>query len=210
MTWSRALERSLCYAYGCWEVLEQQRPRPIDLIVGRSIGPGLEPVRTGVLAGGARGQLPGLLLSRPPPRPGRRGRARDPAGLLSLAAVDGRDRSPGPGAGRPGLDAHGMAARACSRPSTATNSWSCTTASTPAGSRAPPGTPRRAGPRSIAGRVDPRRDAGRQLRRPVARPPPRASTDSWRSPTPCFGPRRRAVRRRGRPDRPPRAGRRVP
>jgi glycosyltransferase involved in cell wall biosynthesis len=36
VTWSRAMERSLCYAYGCWEVLERQRPRPIDLIVGRS------------------------------------------------------------------------------------------------------------------------------------------------------------------------------
>jgi glycosyltransferase involved in cell wall biosynthesis len=40
VTWSRALERSLCYAYGCWEVLEQRRPRPIDLIVGRSAGLG--------------------------------------------------------------------------------------------------------------------------------------------------------------------------
>ena len=40
VTWSRALERSLCYAYGCWEVLEQKRPRPIDLIVGRSTGLG--------------------------------------------------------------------------------------------------------------------------------------------------------------------------
>jgi glycosyltransferase involved in cell wall biosynthesis len=38
--WSRALERSLCYAYGCWEVLEERRPRPIDLIVGRSAGLG--------------------------------------------------------------------------------------------------------------------------------------------------------------------------
>jgi glycosyltransferase involved in cell wall biosynthesis len=36
VAWSRTLERSLCYAYGCWEVLEQRRPRPIDLIVGRS------------------------------------------------------------------------------------------------------------------------------------------------------------------------------
>jgi glycosyltransferase involved in cell wall biosynthesis len=36
VTWSRALERSLCYAYGCWEVLQERRPRPIDLIVGRS------------------------------------------------------------------------------------------------------------------------------------------------------------------------------
>ena len=40
VTWSRALERSLCYAYGCWEVLEQRRPRSIDVIVGRSAGLG--------------------------------------------------------------------------------------------------------------------------------------------------------------------------
>jgi glycosyltransferase involved in cell wall biosynthesis len=40
VAWSRALERSLCYAYGCWEVLEQRRPKPIDLIVGRSTGLG--------------------------------------------------------------------------------------------------------------------------------------------------------------------------
>src|SRR6516165_2053118 len=40
VAWSRVLERSLCYSYGCWEVLEQKRPRPIDLIVGRSAGLG--------------------------------------------------------------------------------------------------------------------------------------------------------------------------
>jgi glycosyltransferase involved in cell wall biosynthesis len=40
VAWSRALERSLCYSYGCWEVLESRRPRPIDLIVGRSAGLG--------------------------------------------------------------------------------------------------------------------------------------------------------------------------
>jgi glycosyltransferase involved in cell wall biosynthesis len=40
VTWSRALERSLCYAYGCWEVLEQRRPRSIDVVVGRSAGLG--------------------------------------------------------------------------------------------------------------------------------------------------------------------------
>ncbi len=40
VAWSRALERSLCYAYGCWEVLEQRRPKSIDLIVGRSTGLG--------------------------------------------------------------------------------------------------------------------------------------------------------------------------
>jgi glycosyltransferase involved in cell wall biosynthesis len=38
--WTRTLERSLCYAYGCWEVLEQKRPRAIDLVVGRSAGLG--------------------------------------------------------------------------------------------------------------------------------------------------------------------------
>jgi glycosyltransferase involved in cell wall biosynthesis len=40
VTWSRALERSLCYSYGCWEVLEQRRPRSIDVVVGRSAGLG--------------------------------------------------------------------------------------------------------------------------------------------------------------------------
>jgi glycosyltransferase involved in cell wall biosynthesis len=40
VAWPRTLERSLCYSYGCWEVLESRRPRPIDLIVGRSAGLG--------------------------------------------------------------------------------------------------------------------------------------------------------------------------
>jgi len=40
VAWSRALERSLCYSYGCWEVLEKRRPRPIDLVIGRSNGLG--------------------------------------------------------------------------------------------------------------------------------------------------------------------------
>jgi glycosyltransferase involved in cell wall biosynthesis len=40
VAWPRTLERSLCYAYGCWEVLEARRPRPIDLIIGRSAGLG--------------------------------------------------------------------------------------------------------------------------------------------------------------------------
>ena len=40
VTWSRTLERSLCYSYGCWEVLEKRRPRSIDLVVGRSMGLG--------------------------------------------------------------------------------------------------------------------------------------------------------------------------
>ncbi len=40
VTWSQAFERSLCYAYGCGEVLQQKMPRPVDLIVGRSAGLG--------------------------------------------------------------------------------------------------------------------------------------------------------------------------
>lgn len=38
--WQRHLERGLCYAYGCWEMLESRRPRPIDLVLGRSAGLG--------------------------------------------------------------------------------------------------------------------------------------------------------------------------
>lgn len=38
--WTKVLERGLCYAYGGWEVLEGRRPRPIDLILGRSDGLG--------------------------------------------------------------------------------------------------------------------------------------------------------------------------
>jgi glycosyltransferase involved in cell wall biosynthesis len=38
--WMRHLERGLCYAYGCWEVLESRRPRPIELVLGRSAGLG--------------------------------------------------------------------------------------------------------------------------------------------------------------------------
>jgi glycosyltransferase involved in cell wall biosynthesis len=40
VAWSRLLERGLCYAYGCWEVLEMRRPRPIDVVLGRSAGLG--------------------------------------------------------------------------------------------------------------------------------------------------------------------------
>jgi glycosyltransferase involved in cell wall biosynthesis len=38
--WTRALERGLCYAYGCWEVLHARRPEAIDLVLGRSAGLG--------------------------------------------------------------------------------------------------------------------------------------------------------------------------
>ncbi len=38
--WSRGLERGLCYAYGAWEVYDARRPRPIDVVLGRSVGLG--------------------------------------------------------------------------------------------------------------------------------------------------------------------------
>ena len=66
VTWSRTLERSLCYAYGCWEVLEKNRPRSIDLIVGRSTGLGSSLFAPVYCAGGSAGVVSGLLLSRPP------------------------------------------------------------------------------------------------------------------------------------------------
>jgi glycosyltransferase involved in cell wall biosynthesis len=34
--WHRCFERGLCYAYGCYEVLDARRPRPVDLVLGRS------------------------------------------------------------------------------------------------------------------------------------------------------------------------------
>jgi len=40
IAWNRSLERGLCYAYGCWEMLEARRFRPIDLVLGRSAGLG--------------------------------------------------------------------------------------------------------------------------------------------------------------------------
>lgn len=38
--WPKVLERGLCHSYGCWEVLEGRRPRPIDAILGHSDGLG--------------------------------------------------------------------------------------------------------------------------------------------------------------------------
>jgi hypothetical protein len=38
--WTRCLERGLCYAYGCMEVLDARRPRAVDLVLGRSAGLG--------------------------------------------------------------------------------------------------------------------------------------------------------------------------
>jgi glycosyltransferase involved in cell wall biosynthesis len=40
VAWTRYLERGLCYAYGCWEVLHARRPQPVDVVLGRSAGLG--------------------------------------------------------------------------------------------------------------------------------------------------------------------------
>jgi glycosyltransferase involved in cell wall biosynthesis len=40
VAWQRSIERSFCYSFGCWEVLESRRPRPIDVVLGRSDGLG--------------------------------------------------------------------------------------------------------------------------------------------------------------------------
>jgi glycosyltransferase involved in cell wall biosynthesis len=40
VTWQRSLERSLCYSFGAWEVINSRRPRPIDVVLGRSDGLG--------------------------------------------------------------------------------------------------------------------------------------------------------------------------
>lgn len=38
--WTRSLERGLCYAYGCQEVLAARGARPVDVVLGRSAGLG--------------------------------------------------------------------------------------------------------------------------------------------------------------------------
>ncbi len=40
VAWTRYLERGICYAYGCWEILTARRPNPVDLVLGRSAGLG--------------------------------------------------------------------------------------------------------------------------------------------------------------------------
>src|SRR5439155_1709044 len=40
VAWTRHLERGICYAYGCWEVLQARQPRPVDIFLGRSAGLG--------------------------------------------------------------------------------------------------------------------------------------------------------------------------
>src|SRR5271156_91421 len=38
--WQRSVERSICYSFGAWEVINHRRPGPIDVVLGRSDGLG--------------------------------------------------------------------------------------------------------------------------------------------------------------------------
>jgi glycosyltransferase involved in cell wall biosynthesis len=40
VAWTRTLERGICYAYGCWEVVHARRPAAVDVVLGRSAGLG--------------------------------------------------------------------------------------------------------------------------------------------------------------------------
>lgn len=40
VSWMSGLERGYCYAYGAWEVIDARRPRPVDVVLGRSAGLG--------------------------------------------------------------------------------------------------------------------------------------------------------------------------
>jgi glycosyltransferase involved in cell wall biosynthesis len=40
VAWTQCLQRGLCYAYGCYEVLDARRPQPVDLVLGRPAGLG--------------------------------------------------------------------------------------------------------------------------------------------------------------------------
>ena len=169
VAWTRQLERGLCYAYGCWEVSTSRRPRPVDLVLGRSAGLGSTLFVPASLPAGADRQPVRLLTTTPTTtRPGRGGRARDAARVRPLAALGQRDGPARPGERRHPLDRPPPGSATCTRPSIATTSSSCTTASTPGAS---PGRGRRA-PRDRRPH-DPAGDEGRQLRGRQPGPPPR-------------------------------------
>ncbi|HEV3256787.1 MAG TPA: hypothetical protein VG013_07910 [Gemmataceae bacterium] len=67
VSWTRTLERGLCYGYGCWEVIEARRLKGIDLILGHSAGLGSTLFAPGRAARRARCQPLRLFLPRPRP-----------------------------------------------------------------------------------------------------------------------------------------------
>ena len=213
VTWSRTLERSLCYSYGCWEVLEQNAA-PADRPDRRPLGrAGLDAFRPG-------------LLRRPRPwstssittihahqqRPGRRGRPPRPRRPTST------------GGGRWPRSSSSTWSRAPWR-------WTPTDwqrelfpaeyrddfrvlhdgVDTRRFGSIVAARDRRTGPRrSPAGRSCPTGRAS-SASWPGRSTASAGSTGSWHAGR-CLAarPRRCALRRRGRPDRPARAGCRVP
>ena len=110
VAWQRSLERSLCYSFGCWEVLEQRRPRPIDVVLGRSDGLGsslFAPVhvpRTPVV------QFFDYYYHARKHDLADEAGPETPAGLLPLATGGQRDRPPRPGERRRPLGPDRLAA----------------------------------------------------------------------------------------------------
>ena len=203
VTWSRTLERSLCYSYGCWEVLEQQ-PAPADRPDRRPLRrAGLRAFRAGLL----RRPLPVVNFldyyyhahqndladetgRRHCRRPTFTGGGRSAAiELLDLEQCD------------LALDADQLAAP--SLPAEYRDEFLVLHdgVDTPPVRRRP-GTRSADRPRSIAGRRRSRGRRGSSASWPGRSTGCAGSTGSWPWPMPCFAPRRRGLRRRGRPDRP--------
>ena len=156
VTWSRTLERSLCYSYGCWEVLEQETA-PADRPGRRPLGgAGLEPLCAGVLRPARRWSSSSSITyyhAHQHDLAGEAGPETAPAYFhwrRSMAAIDLLDLEQAALGWTPTSWQRGLFP-----PNTAMRSSSCTTASTPAGSIARPGTPGGRRPRSIAGRAIP-------------------------------------------------------
>ncbi len=186
VSWSRTLERSLCYSYGCWEVLEKKRPRAIDLVVGRSMGLGsslFAPVYAP--AAPVVSFLDYFYHAHQHDLAGEAGPETAPAYFhwrRSMAAIDLLDLEQAALA----LDAHSLAARALSRRIPRLRSSFCTTASTPAASpllRGRPAVPSRV--RSPAARFPARRVSSASS--PARSTASAGSTDSSSWPTACCG-----------------------
>ena len=130
-------------------------------------------LRTGLLRRPLPSSISSITIFTPPARPGRGSRpatCRLPifTGGARSAAIDLLDLEQCDLAWTPTTGS-----ATCSRPSTATISGSSTTVLTRRVRTSPSPAARAAGRRTIAGRVIPERNAGCQLRGPLARPPSR-------------------------------------
>ena len=118
VAWQRSLERSLCYSFGAWEVVDKRRPRPVDVVLGRSDGLGsslFSPVsapRTPIVQ-----FFDYYYHARKYDLADEAGSGSASGGLLSLAAGGQRDRSPRPRERRRPLGARPPGSATCTRPS---------------------------------------------------------------------------------------------